>query len=196
LLDDVTNPHFDTNTVSLQQLEETGLSIFTDNYNLLNIFNEKESVERLGGKLSNEFNAILIIRHIKKYKNLSLLCRKEKATRFLRSHGDGKLQIFDEAAREYFVSYLVPKGSPYPPRLRVLLGRIMHSDLVDKFDEDAKYEMELDPAEKLEDDDLDNFQRSLTLADLGVNFIILALGYVVSTAVFLVELRVGRQPAM
>lgn len=56
--------------------------------------------------------------------------------------------------------------------------------------------MELNPAEELEDDDLDNFQRTLTLPDLGVNFIIQALELVLSTAVFLVELCVGRQSAM
>ena len=66
LLDVVTNPHFDTNTDKLQQLEETGLSVFTDNCNLLDIFNEKESVEHLGGKLSYEFIATFIISRMKK----------------------------------------------------------------------------------------------------------------------------------
>lgn len=82
LIDVATNPHFDTNTDTLQQLEDTGLSIFTDNYNLLDTFNEKDSVERLGGKLSYEFNTMFIIRHVKKYKNVSLLCRKEETTWF------------------------------------------------------------------------------------------------------------------
>jgi len=108
----VTNPHFDTNTVTLQQLEETRLPIFTDNYNLLDTFKEKESVERLGGKLSYEFNAMFIIGLMKKYMNLSQLCRKEKATWFLRRHGHGKLRTIDEAAREYFVSYWCQKGRP------------------------------------------------------------------------------------
>jgi hypothetical protein len=78
LFDVVTNPHFDTNKVTLQQLEQTGLSIFTDNQNLLDTFNEKESLGLQGDKLSYEFNAMFIIRHMKKYQNVSLLCRKEK----------------------------------------------------------------------------------------------------------------------
>jgi hypothetical protein len=110
LLDVVTNPQFDTNTVTLQELEETGLPIFTDSYNLLDNFKEKESVERLGGKLSYEFNAMFIIRHTRKYKNVSLFCRKEKATWFLRRHG--KLHTIDEAAREYFVPYWCQRGRP------------------------------------------------------------------------------------
>jgi hypothetical protein len=122
--------------------------------------------------------------------------QKRKATWFLRRHDDGKLHTIGEAAREYFLSCLMPKGSPCLPRLRVLLGRIMQSGLVDGWDEDAKYEIELNPAEELEDDNMDTFQRSLTLADLGVRFIILALGLVASTAVFLVELCVGRHSAM
>jgi len=87
----------------------------------------------------------------------------------------------------------VPKGSPYLPKLSVLLGRIIQSGLVD---EDAKYEMELNPAEQLEDDDIDTFQRSLTFADLGANFKTLALGFVVSTFVFLLELCLCRHSAM
>jgi hypothetical protein len=82
LPDAVTNPHLDTNTFTLQQLEESGLSIFTENCNLLDTFNEKESVECLGGKLSFEFNAKFIITHMKKCKNVPLICRKEKATWF------------------------------------------------------------------------------------------------------------------
>ena len=196
LVDLVTNPHFDTNMVTLQQLEEAGLSIFTENYNLLDTFNEKEPVKRLGGKLFYEFNPMYIIRHMKKYRNASLLCRKEKATWYLRRHGDDKLHIIDEVAREYFMSYLVPKGSPYLPRLRVLFGRILQSGIVDKLNEDAKYEMELNLAGKPDEVNLDTVQRRLTLADLGVNFVILALGIFVSTAVFLVELCVGRHSAM
>jgi hypothetical protein len=78
----------------------------------------------------------------------------------------------------------------------VLLGRIIQSGLVDKWDQDAKYEMGLNPAEELEDDDFDTFQRSLTLADLGANFTTLALGLLVSTFVFLLELCLGRHSAM
>jgi hypothetical protein len=192
LLDVVTNPHFDTDTVTLQQLEETGLSIFTENLNLLDTFNESQSVERLGGKLAFEFNAMSTVTHMKKYKNVSLLCRKEKATWFLRRHGDGKLHIIDEAAREYLMSYVIPKGSPYLQRLRVLFGRIMQSGLVEKWDEDSKYEMDLPTVKQLDDDDLDTVQRTLTLADVAGDFVIMALGVVISTAVFLVELCVGR----
>ncbi|GFG31692.1 hypothetical protein Cfor_04839 [Coptotermes formosanus] len=192
LLDVVTNPHFDTNIVTLQQLEEAELSIFTASHSLLDTFNESEYVERLGTKVTYEFNPMSIVTIMKKYKNVSLLCRKEKATWFLRRHGDGKLHIIEEAARGYFMSYVVPKGSPYLPRLRVLFGRIMQSGLMDKWDEDTKYETALHTVEQLDDDDLDTIQRTLALADVAVDFLILALGLVVSTAVFLVEVCVGR----
>lgn len=82
LRDAVTNPHLDANTFTLQQLEESGLSIFTENCNLLDTFNEKESVECLGGEFPYEFNAKFITTHMNKYKNVPLICRKEKATWF------------------------------------------------------------------------------------------------------------------
>jgi hypothetical protein len=56
--------------------------------------------------------------------------------------------------------------------------------------------MELNPTEELDNDDLGTYQRSMTLADSGVNFIILALGLVMSTAVFMAEMCVVRHSEM
>jgi hypothetical protein len=75
---------------------------------------------------------------MKKYQKVSLIYSKAKAAWFLRRHGDRKLLIIEEAAKEYFLSFLVPKWPSYLPRLLVLLGRIMQSVLVDRCDEDAK----------------------------------------------------------
>jgi hypothetical protein len=191
LLDVVTNPHFDTKMATLQQLEEAGLAIFTESHGLLDAFNGSKFAEILGRKLAYEFNVSLIVTHMKKYKNVSLLCRKEKATWLVSRYGDGNLRIVDEVARVYFVSYLLPKGSPHLPRLGVLFGRIVQSGLVDKWDKDIKYEMELNTDEQLADDYLGNIQRRLKLSDVAVDFVILAVGLVVCTAVFLVELCVG-----
>jgi hypothetical protein len=56
----------------------------------------------------------------------------------------------------------------------------MQLGLMDKWNEDAQYEMELNHAEDLDEDDFDTYHRSMMLADLGMNFIILALGLIMS----------------
>jgi hypothetical protein len=190
LLDIVTNPHFGMDIGTMQQLDEAGLSIFTENPNLLDTFNGSESMENLRGKLAYEFDALSVISRMKKYKNMSLLCSKKRATWFMKRHGNGMLHIIDEAPRAYFMSYMVPKGSPYLERLRVLFGRITQAGLVDKWDEDTKYEIKIESDKQVDASDVETAQKSLKLSDVAGNFIILAVGLVACIAVFLVELCV------
>jgi hypothetical protein len=190
LLDIVTNPHFDVDIDTLQQLDEAGLSILTENPNLMDTFNGSESMDNLRAKLSYESDALSIVSRMKKYKNVSLLCSRKKAILFMKHQGDGMLHIIKEAPRAYFMSYMVPKGSPYLERLHVLFGRITQAGLVDKWDEDIKYETKLESDLKVDAGDMEIAQKSLNLSDVAGNFIILAAGLVVCVAVFLVELYV------
>jgi hypothetical protein len=188
LLDIVTNPHFGMDTDTLQQLDEAGLPIFTENPNLLDTFNGSESMENLRAKLSHASDALSVINCMKKYKNMSLLCSRKKATLFIKRQGDGMLHIINEAPRAYFMSYMVPKGSPYLERLQILFGRIMQAGLVDKWDEDTKYETKLESDMKVNSSEMEISQKSLNLSDVAGNFIMLAVGLVVCMSVFLVEL--------
>jgi hypothetical protein len=190
LLDTVTNPHFGMDIDTLQQLDEAGLSIFTENPNLMDTFNGSESMERLRGKLTYESDALSVISRMKKYKNMSLLCSRKRATWFMKRQGDGMLHIINEAPRAYFMSYMVPKGSPYLERLYVLFGRITQAGLVDKWDEDTKYETKLESDPQVDDSDVEIAQKSLKLSDVAGNFMILTVGYVACIAVFLAELCV------
>ncbi|XP_021937038.1 uncharacterized protein LOC110838290 [Zootermopsis nevadensis] len=187
LLDVVTNPHFDTDIDTLQQLDEAGLFIFTDNPNLLDTFNGSETMENLSGKLAYRQDSLFVVSRMKKYKNVSLLCSKKKATWFMRHNGNGMLHIVEEAPRVYFMSYMVPKGSPYLPRLHVLFGRITQAGLVDKWDDATNYEMKLE-AEFGDSEELELPQWSLGMSDVAVDFIIWAIGLVACVTVFLVEL--------
>lgn len=190
LLDIVTNSHFGMDIDTLQQLDEAGLSIFTENPNLMDTFNESESMEHLRGKLAYESDVLSVISQMKKYKNTSLVCSRKKATWFMKRYGESILHIINEAPRAYFMSYMVPKGSPYLERLHVLFGRITQAGLVDKWDEDAKYETQLgtDPEDDASDVEID--QKSLKLSDVAGNFMILTVGLVACIAVFLAELCV------
>jgi len=188
LLDVVANPHFDMDIDTLQQLDEAGIPIVTENPNLLDTFTGSESVGHLTGKLTYELDYLSVLSRMNKYKNVSLLCSKKRALWFMKLHGNRKLHIVQESPRAYFMSYMVPKGSPYLPRLHVLFGRIAQAGLVDKWDEDTNYEMKLEAAPELGDSNSDIAHKSLKLSDVAVGFIILALGLAVCVIIFLVEL--------
>jgi hypothetical protein len=186
LLDIVTNPHFDMDIDTIQQLDEAGLFIWTQNPNLFDTFNGSETMEHLRDKLSYREDYLSVISRMKKYKNVSLLCSKKRARWILRHHGNEMLHIVAEAPRTYLMSYLVPKDSPYLPRLRVLFGRITQAGLVDKWDDDHNYEMRLQS--QLHDTELEVDQWRLKMSDVAVNFIFLTVGLVVCVFVFLIEL--------
>jgi hypothetical protein len=190
LLNIVTNPHFGIDIDTLQELDETGFSIFTENPNLMDTFNGSDSMEHLRGKLAYESDALSVISQMKKYKNTSLLCSRKKATWFIKRHGNGMLHIINEAPRAYFMSYMVPKGSPYLERLHFLFGRITQAGLVDKWDEDTKYETKLETDPEVDVSDVEIAEKSLKLSDVAGNFMILTVGLVACIAVFLAELCV------
>jgi hypothetical protein len=108
----------------------------------------------------------------------------------MKRHGDGMLHIINEAPRAYFMSYMVPKGSPYLERLHVLFCRITQAGLVDKWDEDTKYETKLETDPQVDASDVEIAQKSLKLSDVAGNFMILTVGLVACITVFLAELCV------
>lgn len=108
----------------------------------------------------------------------------------MKRYGEGILHILNEAPRAYFMSYMVPKGSPYLERLHVLFGRITQAGLVDKWDEDAKYETKLGTDPEVDASDVEIAQKSLKLSDAAGNFMILTVGLVACIVVFLAELCV------
>jgi hypothetical protein len=188
LLDVVTKPHFEMDIDTLQKLDESGLRIFTENPNLLDTFNGSETMEHLSGKLSYERDYLSVISRMKKYKNVSVLCSKTRATWFKKRHGNAVLHIVEQAPRIYFMSYMVPKGSPYVLRLHVLFGRITQAGLVDKWDDDTNYEMKLE--EELDDTEFETTQMRLKLSDVAVVFVILIVGLIMCVIVFLLEVCV------
>ncbi|KAJ4446164.1 hypothetical protein ANN_12857 [Periplaneta americana] len=185
LLDIFANPHYDVDINTLSKLYEADFPILTDNYNLLDTFNGSESMEQLAPKLEYNENVSRIIREIKTFKNISVLCSRRRARWFLNRNGRDGLHIVNEVPRTYFVSYMVPKGSPYLRRLSVVFGRIAQAGLFDKWDSDAA--SVLYSHEEIFDDDFDSPYSVITLSDVTVALLVLVTGLLGCMFVFVCE---------
>jgi hypothetical protein len=83
-----------------------------------------------------------VLHQIADYRNVCLLTSKGEALWFLGKHPN-KLHIIRDSPREYFVPYMIPKGSPYATRIHNLLGKMSEAGLVRKWDGDISYRRQL-----------------------------------------------------
>jgi hypothetical protein len=71
-----------------------------------------------------------------------MLTTKREALWYLGKY-PSRLYIIDVCLREYFVSYMTPKCSPYVPRIHNLLDKMNEEGLVTKWDQDTTYYLQL-----------------------------------------------------
>ncbi|PSN55585.1 Ionotropic receptor [Blattella germanica] len=144
LLDSVAHPHFNKDIMTLAQLDATGLQIVTLDPNLLDTFDDSEYMGNLSSKLThkNEHSDSLI-ENIVLHRNICLLTSDGDAVWFLGKYPN-VLHVVPEYPREYFVSYMIHKDSPYATRIHNLLGKMSAGGLVLKWDEDTRYTLQLE----------------------------------------------------
>ncbi|XP_023706807.1 uncharacterized protein LOC111864060 [Cryptotermes secundus] len=193
LLDAVAYPHFQPDSDTLQKLDESGLPIVTLDPNLMDTFDASPSMRNLAVRLEiQNMSSQTLLHHIAFYRNVSMLTSKGEALWFLSKYPD-KLYIVNEYPREYFVSYMIPKGSPYATRIHNLLGKMSEAGLVKKWDQNMSYNLQLEAlresAANLQDTrDIKVF----TLVDFTLSFFVWGLGVALGVIVFLLEISFGR----
>jgi hypothetical protein len=189
LLHAVSYPHFQPDIDTLQKLDESGLPIVTLDPNLMDTFDASPSMKILASRLQiQEVSAHILLHRVALYRNVSVLTSKGEALWFLSKHPD-KLHIVNECPREYFVSYMIPKGSPYATRIHNLLGKMSEAGLVKKWDLDTKYNLQLEGLREGKASTHDTRSvKVFTLVDLELSFFIWGLGVTLCVVVFLLEI--------
>ncbi|KAJ4446163.1 hypothetical protein ANN_12856 [Periplaneta americana] len=140
LLDVVAHPHFSRDIETLKELEESRLPVFTKDHHLLETF----ALTSLNNRtIVVEKNTSQILDDIIRYNNGAFLTTKEEAAWYLGKY-PGKLHIINEYPREYFVSYMIPKTSPYATRIHNLLGKMCEAGLVRLWDQNTSYNLQLE----------------------------------------------------
>jgi hypothetical protein len=123
LLDAVSHPHFDPGTNTLQKLDESGLPVVTLDHDLLDTSEWSPAMKKLHTKLQyRNLSVPTLLHQLPLNENFSVLTSKGEALWWLSKYPN-KFHVINEYHREYFVSYMIPRGSPYTTRIHNLLGK-------------------------------------------------------------------------
>ena len=188
LLDAVSHPHFQPDINTLQKLDESGLSIVTLDRDLLDTFEWSPAMKNLDMRLQYQnMSPQTLLNQLALYKNFSVLISKGEALWWLSKYPN-KFHVINEYPREYFVSYMIPRGSPYATRIHNLLGKMTEAGLVRKWDIDTNYRLHLEALR----DGRANIQgnknvKILRIAEFKPAFLMWGIGLTAGTVVFMLE---------
>ncbi|KAJ4446165.1 hypothetical protein ANN_12858 [Periplaneta americana] len=193
LLDVTTHPHYNREINSLKELEESKLPIVTLDPNLLDTFDESESMKNLALRTRYQnVSSKSLLEEIANKRNVSFLTSQGEAVWYLGKYPN-KLHVVRDYPREYFVSYMIPKGSPYATRIHNLLGKMCQAGLVTKWDKDTSYNLQLKALSEGRSNYLNHKEvKVFKLVDFQLSFFVYGVGITASTVVLLVENLVGR----
>jgi hypothetical protein len=192
LLDTVSHPHFQPNVDTLQKLDESGLPIVTLDHDLLDTFAWSPTMKNLHMKLRHQnLSSQTLLHQMAKYRNVSMLTNKAEAL-WLLSKYPNRFHIINEYPREYFVSYMIPRDSPYATRIHNLLGKMAEAGLVRKWDVDTSYRLQLEALREGRENTQDSKNvKILRLAEFQLSFFIWGIGLTAGAVVFVLERSFG-----
>ncbi|GLV40558.1 Ionotropic receptor 10a [Carabus blaptoides fortunei] len=183
--------HFrDINT--LEELDKSGIQIVTSSTGLIAMFGNDTNpiIQRLKDKIF-VYNMSSSMDTAANSRNLAAFERKNDAkmrikTDYTRvSDGVEMLHVMNECPWSYYLTYIVPRGSPYLPVFDMLITTFREAGLISKWNRDTNYayilEKRVPPT--MASDILEPF----TLTDLQTAFFLLSFGLGIAMLVFLVE---------
>ncbi|GFG31690.1 hypothetical protein Cfor_04838 [Coptotermes formosanus] len=188
LLDTVSHPRFQPDINTLQKFDESGLPIVTLDPGLLDTFGWSRTMKNLHMKLQYQnLSSQTLLYQMAKYRNVSMLTNKAEAL-WLLSKYPNRFHIIREYPREYFVSYMIPRGSPYATRIHNLLGKMTEAGLVRKWERDTSYRLELEALREGRANIEDNKNvKVLRLAEFQLSFFMWGIGLTAGAVVFVLE---------
>ena len=192
LLDVISHPHLYPEINTLAQLDEANIPIITVDSSLIDTFDESLAMANLAHKVVYEKSrsANEIIYQIIHFRNASLLTSNMEASWYEVKYLD-QLHIVGEYPREYFVSYLIPKGSPYATRIHNLLGKMVAGGLVSKWDVDTGFSLKLEAMRErryiIDDNYPDMYNTVVTFYNIIISFVVLGIGIGISFVSFVFE---------
>jgi hypothetical protein len=197
LLDTVSHPHFEPDIDTLQKLDDSGLPIITLDPDLMDTFAFSSAMKNFAVKLQlQNLSSRILLQQMAHYRNISMLTSKGEALSLINKYPN-KVHVVSEYPREYFVSYMLRRGSPYASRIHNLLGKMNEAGLVRKWDTDSSYTLQLDALrEGRANIQVDINVKVLRLAEFQLSFFIWGIGLTAGAVVFLLERSFGRRKEM
>jgi hypothetical protein len=208
----MTKPYYYPDINSLDELDASGLRIYTKSQSLIDTFGSPQSnsnstafdinstTDRLSRRVQVVDGRIDVWGLVSTGRNVAALARKTDYAygfvvldRYRASDGSLLLHVVTECPRHYLLGYLMPRGSPYLPYINKGIVRLVETGIVEHWKR-----MKPSIAEMLEIFDAPNLTQTngmnnenpkvFSLKDLQLAFYTLAVGLCISVITVLLEM--------
>lgn len=196
LVTEISSPNYYPDIDTLEQLAESGLPIATAYQNLVDIFNDSDNpiMTRLAKNVRLEINNYGIKERIAYKMDCAAITTLSNVQHFLHKYvgpsDNPLLHAVHETPRGYFLSYVVPKHSPYVQQINYVTSILIESGLVKKWDADQLWKHQLEVRHNHT-----SAQRSKLYAysinDLQTAFFVLVSGLSCGVVAFMAEITVA-----
>ncbi|KAK9304063.1 hypothetical protein QLX08_004441 [Tetragonisca angustula] len=170
---------------SLEQLEESGLTILTDAKDIISdAFTDVTSplIKRLNKRLEYA-NSTEVNRRLFETKDAGYLHRFSTLSLKYNENQRERLHVVKECPKEYILAIIMTKGSPYSGRINRILSRLNNGGFYGKWYQ-SMYHLQKRPEQVTNDSTL---HRKITIRHLFIPFGILHVGLTTSIIVFIYE---------
>jgi hypothetical protein len=195
LVTEISSPNYYPEIDTLEQLAESGLPIATSYQGLLNTFSDIDNptMIRLARNVRFVSGNVDIKERIAYRMDYAAITSLSNVPHFLAKYtgpsDNPLLHAVQEKPRRYFLSYVVPKHSPYVRRINIIIVTLIESGLVHKWEVDTLREYQL-----VETHNHTHVERSnphaYSVNDLQTAFFVLAFGLSCGVIVFIGEIMV------
>jgi hypothetical protein len=175
----------DINT--LEQLDKSGLAISTS-LNVFENYHNSTLIKHLHEKIVHKYRVSM--KQAAFERNVVALERKKDAKLFIlvyvTSEGVSRLHISKESIISYYMSFMVPQGSPYLIKFNSLMIHFFEIGLVQKWYDDIASSVTTTTVFRNVGNE--SVQKPFSLHDIQSAFIILVFGFTVGLIVFIYEI--------
>ncbi|XP_053985500.1 uncharacterized protein LOC128879947 [Hylaeus volcanicus] len=179
---------------TLEDVVDSGKILFTKYANLKNVFQDDMAVDRALLRKIRVVNETKSTKYMVAYENMIAITRYFSMVlgnyAFHDKDGNPLLHVVDECPMNYRVSYVLRSQSPYMERVNFVLLRLKEAGLFSVWFENITYPLTIVKMRSLRRDDT---AIKLTLDHYSLTFLLLFVGLLVSTFIFLGEVYVTRR---
>ncbi|XP_054010934.1 uncharacterized protein LOC128893751 [Hylaeus anthracinus] len=179
---------------TLEDVVDSGKILFTKYANLKNVFQDDMPVDRALLRKIRVVNETKSTKYMVAYENMIAITRYFSMVlgnyAFHDKDGNPLLHVVDECPMNYRVSYVLRSQSPYMERVNFVLLRLKEAGLFSVWFENITYPLTIVKMRSLRRDDT---AIKLTLDHYSLTFLLLFVGLLVSTFIFLGEVYVTRR---
>nr|CAD7401487.1 unnamed protein product [Timema poppensis] len=151
LVTTITKPDVSPDIVNLQQLDESQLMIATGSKTLDDTFRTTDRhsyLTRLSKKIKHLGKKESVMNYIAEHMDVAGIVRKSsyqyQMSEYVEEDGNSPFYMIPECPRQYFLAYIVPKGSVFLPRINRYLLHLTQGGLFIKWDADSMFRILLD----------------------------------------------------